>query len=83
MLQMSEDCLYLNIFSPLITELPSTSRLRPVMIFIHGGGFQFGYASDPTFRAEHFVNTTNVIVALLQYRLGNDQLFSSVPRTKR
>jgi carboxylesterase type B len=70
---MSEDCLYLNIFSPLITDSLSTDPL-PVMIFIHGGGFQFGYASDPNNEAEHFVNTTNVIVVFVQYRLGKDEL---------
>ena len=47
----------------------------PVMVFIHGGGFQFGYASDPTNEAEHFVNTTSVIVVFVQYRLGRYHSF--------
>jgi carboxylesterase type B len=76
---MSEDCLYLNVFSPLITNASSTI-LRPVMIFIHGGGLQSGYASDSTYEAERLVNTTNVIVALIQYRLGETHWGSSATR---
>ena len=40
------------------------------MIFIPGGNFQFLDASIPVYESEHLVNTTNVIVALIQYRLG-------------
>ena len=73
---MSEDCLFLNVFTPLRTD-SALAAPRPVMIFIHGGGFQNGYASDPTYEAEHLVNTSNVIVALIQYRLGKDRWLSS------
>jgi carboxylesterase type B len=44
------------------------------MIFIHGGGFQGGSATESQYEAEHIVNTTNVIVALIQYRLGKCRL---------
>ena len=40
------------------------------MLFIHGGNFQFSDASIPIYEAERLVNDTNVIVALIQYRLG-------------
>jgi carboxylesterase type B len=40
------------------------------MIFIHGGDFQFGYATESIYEAERLVNTTNIIVALIQYRIG-------------
>ncbi|CAF1101918.1 unnamed protein product [Rotaria sordida] len=66
---MSEDCLYLNIFTPLSSNSLSTSLL-PVMIFIHGGHFQFGDASQSIYESGHLVNTTNIIIALIQYRLG-------------
>jgi carboxylesterase type B len=72
---MSEDCLYLNIFTPLSNGSLSLSLL-PVMIFIHDGHFQFGDASQSVYEAEHLVNTTNVIVALIQYRLGKYRLSS-------
>ncbi|CAF1467443.1 unnamed protein product [Adineta steineri] len=66
---MSEDCLYLNIFTPLCNTSTSTNLL-PVMIFIHGGSFRSGSASESIFESEHFVNTTNTIIVLIQYRLG-------------
>ena len=40
------------------------------MIFIPGGNFQFLDASIPVYESEHLVNTTNVIIALIQFRLG-------------
>ncbi|CAF1334908.1 unnamed protein product [Adineta steineri] len=66
---MSEDCLYLNIFTPLCNTSSSTNLL-PVMIFIHGGSFRSGSASESIYESEHFVNTTNTIIVLIQYRLG-------------
>lgn len=48
----------------------SSSITLPVMVFIHGGGFAAGYASDPSFESEHLVNTTNIVMVLIQYRLG-------------
>jgi carboxylesterase type B len=38
--KMSEDCLHLNVFTRNFT------KLRPVIVFIHGGSFEFGSASD-------------------------------------
>ena len=37
--QQSEDCLYLNIFVRGESYLKKASDLRPVLIYIHGGGF--------------------------------------------
>jgi carboxylesterase type B len=40
------------------------------MVFIPGGNFQFLDASAPVYNSERLVNTTNVIIVLIQYRLG-------------
>ena len=58
-----EDCLYLNIYAPGVSE-----SLLPVMIWIHPGGFNFGSLedTDPSVLAA----TRDVIVVTLQYRLG-------------
>ncbi|KAI4462857.1 carboxylesterase [Holotrichia oblita] len=62
-----EDCLYLNVFIP---ELPSlNSTKKPVMIYIHGGGFMTG-DSTGTIAGPAFLMTKEVILVTIQYRLG-------------
>lgn len=68
--QMSEDCLYLNVFTP----LSNNSGPLPVMLYIAGGNFQYLGASIPVYEPQHFVNQTNVICVLVQYRLGKTHL---------
>ncbi|MFK7975638.1 MAG: carboxylesterase family protein [Halioglobus sp.] len=62
---MSEDCLYLNIFTPQARE---TAGL-PVMVWIHGGGNLQGSAAAPTFDGQYFARADVVLVSI-QYRLG-------------
>jgi len=42
-LPSSEDCLYLNVLTP----AKKTTDKLPVMVWMHGGGYQLGNASDP------------------------------------
>jgi para-nitrobenzyl esterase len=46
-LPSSEDCLYLNILTP----AKKTTDKLPVMVWMHGGGYQLGNASDPLVNA--------------------------------
>src|ERR1700688_1819047 len=62
--RMSEDCLTLNVFRPFETEDP-----LPVMIWIHGGSFVAGTASDPLFDGAKLAQA-GVVVITLNYRLG-------------
>uniref|UniRef100_A0A3B3BZI5 Carboxylic ester hydrolase n=1 Tax=Oryzias melastigma TaxID=30732 RepID=A0A3B3BZI5_ORYME len=62
---ISEDCLYLNIYAP--ANRPQNARL-PVMVWIHGGGFSLGSAS--MFDGSALAVYEDVIVVLIQYRLG-------------
>jgi para-nitrobenzyl esterase len=62
---MSEDCLYLNVWSP-ATE----GEKRPVMVWIHGGAFTLGSASDPWYDGTSFAARHNIVVVSLNYRLG-------------
>ncbi len=62
---MSEDCLFLNIWSP-----SADQEKRPVMVWIHGGAFTLGSASDPWYDGTSFAATHNIVVVTLNYRLG-------------
>ncbi|KAK0426469.1 hypothetical protein QR680_009727 [Steinernema hermaphroditum] len=65
--ELSEDCLFMNIIAP---KQPQKAAY-PVFVFIHGGGFQFGSASEynHTTVVENFVSRGIIFVAF-QYRLG-------------
>ncbi len=62
--EMSEDCLYLNVW----TEGIDSGR-RPVMVWVHGGGFITGSASVSLYRGERLARRGVVVVAV-NYRLG-------------
>jgi para-nitrobenzyl esterase len=63
--EMSEDCLYLNVWAPAVF---ATARL-PVMVWIHGGGFVAGSASEPRQDGERLAGK-GVVVVGINYRLG-------------
>ncbi|PIO25494.1 hypothetical protein AB205_0069820 [Aquarana catesbeiana] len=68
----SEDCLYLNIFTP--ADRRQDAKL-PVMVFIHGGAFVIG--GSFMFEGVALSAHENVIVVSIQYRLGIPGFFSS------
>ncbi|KAJ8924196.1 hypothetical protein NQ315_006987 [Exocentrus adspersus] len=61
----SEDCLYINVFTP---EINSTAAL-PVMVWIYGGAFREGSSKIQKFSPDYFIGE-NVIVVTFNYRLG-------------
>lgn len=65
---MSEDCLYLNIWAPL--HLSSSSSLKPVMVWIHGGAFFSGSADLNTYDGRILAAYGDVVVVTINYRLG-------------
>uniref|UniRef100_A0A669F0W0 Carboxylic ester hydrolase n=1 Tax=Oreochromis niloticus TaxID=8128 RepID=A0A669F0W0_ORENI len=62
---ISEDCLYLNIYTP--ANRANNAKL-PVMVWIHGGGFALGSAS--IYDGSALAAYQDVVVVLIQYRLG-------------
>jgi len=62
----SEDCLYLNVFTPATAN--AQSRL-PVMFWIHGGGYTAGAGSEPRY-ANTALPLHGVVVVTINYRLG-------------
>lgn len=66
----SEDCLYLNIWAPAHGDGKS-----PVMVWIHGGGFVWGSASDPFYDGAAFARRGIVLVSI-NYRLARFGFFA-------
>ncbi|MGY0499354.1 carboxylesterase/lipase family protein [Nocardia sp. FBN12] len=60
-----EDCLYLNVWSP-----STDDARRPVMVWIHGGGYNMGSASQPIFDGGQLARRGDVVVVTINYRLG-------------
>ncbi|KAL2761288.1 cocaine esterase isoform 2 precursor [Daubentonia madagascariensis] len=69
---MSEDCLYLSIYTPAHTH--EGSHL-PVMVWIHGGGLVVGMAS--IYDGSMLAAFEDVVVVTIQYRLGVLGFFST------
>ncbi len=62
---MSEDCLYLNVWTP----AKSTNDHIPVLVWIYGGGFGGGATSDPNYSGEKLARKGVVFVSIA-YRVG-------------
>ena len=67
----SEHCLNLNIFRSIKNNPVNQQSYRPVMVWIHGGGFTVGAASLPIYDGSNLAKATNTIVVTLNYRLGS------------
>ncbi|KAI0310187.1 Alpha/Beta hydrolase protein [Amylostereum chailletii] len=63
----SEDCLSALIYVP--SSLSTTSG-APTLMWIHGGSFLWGSATDPGLDGMKLAEATQSIVAVVQYRLG-------------
>jgi para-nitrobenzyl esterase len=68
----SEDCLSLNVWTPELPASPTSApgTGRPVMVFIHGGGFTSGSGSVFLYRGGDLVRNGDAVVVTINYRLG-------------
>ncbi|MDR0763071.1 MAG: carboxylesterase family protein [Bacteroidales bacterium] len=64
-LELSEDCLYLNIWTP----AKNGNEKLPVMVWIYGGGFAMGSASLPIYSGDELAKN-GVILVTITYRVG-------------
>lgn len=62
----SEDCLYLNVWHP----VTAAKEKKPVMVFVHGGGFVTGSGSEEWYEGTHLASKGDVVVVTFNYRLG-------------
>jgi para-nitrobenzyl esterase len=60
-----EDCLYLNVWTPGLDN-----DRRPVMVWIHGGGFTAGSGSSLAYNGRTLSTRGNAVVVSINYRLG-------------
>ncbi|CAJ1932366.1 unnamed protein product [Cylindrotheca closterium] len=67
---MSEDCLYLNIYTPAGASSLTRRTQFPVMVWFHGGAFQTGAAKRPEYDARRLAQEEHAIVVTVNYRLG-------------
>ncbi|XP_041371503.1 carboxylesterase 5A-like [Gigantopelta aegis] len=65
--EISEDCLYLNVYTP-TKKQPMKSDSLAVIFFLHGGGFQMG--SGTLWDYSILARYANVVVVSINYRLG-------------
>ena len=65
--EFSEDCLYLNIWSPVDVSQPS-DELLPVMFWIHGGALIFGSSVEEYFSGHVLATKGEVVVVTFNYR---------------
>lgn len=65
---MSEDCLYLNIWTPADLSDKNAEKL-PVYVWIYGGGFQTGYTAEMEFDGERIARR-DIVVVTVSYRLN-------------
>ncbi len=65
---VSEDCLYLNVWTKSLPLSPSRVP-RPVLVWIHGGGFWAGFGGEERHNGARLAQKGAVVVTL-NYRLG-------------
>ena len=56
-----EDCLYLNIYSPVSAGSEGAAAL-PVMVWIYGGGYSVGYNTAQGYGPQKLMDTQQVIL---------------------
>jgi len=62
----NEDCMFLNVW----TQQLGGSRKRPVMVWFHGGGFNYGSGSWPAYDGHNLASRHDVVVVTVNHRLN-------------
>ncbi len=64
---VSEDCLYLNVWTPAISD----NKKRPVLVWLHGGGFTNGNAIEQDgYHGENISRYGDIVFVSINHRLG-------------
>lgn len=60
-----EDCLYLNVSTPGLDD-----KQRPVLVWIHGGGYRTGQGAIPWYNGASFARLGDIVTVSMNYRMG-------------
>jgi len=61
-----EDCLFINIYTPAL----GSARPRPVMVWLHGGGFSYGSGNWAFYDGHNLAKHHDVVVVTVNHRLN-------------
>jgi para-nitrobenzyl esterase len=64
--KQNEDCLFLNVWTP----QTGGSTKRPVMVWLHGGGFNYGSGSWRTYDGHNLASRHDVVIVTVNHRLN-------------
>ncbi|GBN36032.1 Acetylcholinesterase-1 [Araneus ventricosus] len=67
---LSEDCLYLNIWTPLNQSNQGSINEKPVLFWVHGGFFSSGSTRQEIYDGRVIAGLGDVVVVTVNYRLG-------------
>lgn len=68
---ISEDCLYLNVYTPVLpSSRGQNPALRPVAVYLYGGSFTKGSAAMIDYDGGNFASRSDVVIVTLNYRVG-------------
>jgi carboxylesterase type B len=68
-----EDCLVLNVWTPALND----SRKRPVMLWLHGGGFRGGSGSNPGWDGTNLCLRGDVVVITINLLIASDHSYGA------
>jgi para-nitrobenzyl esterase len=64
-IRQSEDCLFLNLWTPALDN-----KARPVMVWFHGGGFNYGSGNWPVYDGHNLAKRHDVVLVSVTHRLN-------------
>lgn len=70
----SEDCLFANVWTPYLPRMgdqDKKSQLKPVMLYLYGGGLTSGSGKNPNTDGTNLASRGDVVVVSVNYRVGS------------
>ncbi|OAA64321.1 Carboxylesterase, type B [Niveomyces insectorum RCEF 264] len=71
----SEDCLFANVWTPHLPPMAgvknASAELKPVMLYLYGGGFTSGSGKNPNTDGTNLASRGDTVVVSVNYRVGN------------